>query len=521
MIKIYGGRPKRKISATIATQHPDNASAPLWGASPFISTHDEVEECYRVFSELGCDEYMWDWEGKFVDEAVIDRLFNLYPDYFSKHQIGKDKLLTFRIPNISQESGFRLARSYMTLITAAHTAHEHKVHYPPIFEAILPMTSSADQLISVHRKYLKALQFEKSIFDKALMKPTDLEVIPLIEGTASLIQSRQILKDYIISYEDIFGFRPSYLRPFIARSDPALDAGYLAAILSARGAISEYYRFEEETHIPVYPMIGVGSLSFRGGLSPLTIDRFLKNYAGIRTVTIQSAFRYDYPSDIVKEAIQKLNNKLPKLKPKIFNKNEIQEISELDRFFSSFYRPVIMGLSETIRDFAKFIPTHRERIQHTGHFGYSRKMGNKTALPRAITFSAVFYSLGVPPGLIGTGRALRELKKSKKNKFETLIQKYFPTLEEELLDMGAYMNWENIKFLMKQNNTWKLVQEDILWIEDFLGKRVIPQKSEEFIHRNLTSNIYHMWQQYKKSSQDPQCLKEEVLRAAKVRRSIG
>ena len=521
MSKLNTARQKRKISATIATQHPDNASAPSWGASPFISTHDEVEECYRVFSELGCDEYMWDWEGKFVDEAVIDRLFNLYPDYFSKHQIGRDKLLTFRIPNISQESGFRLARSYMTLITAAHTAHEHKVHFPPIFEAILPMTSSVEQLISVHRKYLKALQFEKAIFDKALMNPTDLEVIPLIEGTASLIQSRQILKDYLVAYEDIFGFKPSYLRPFIARSDPALDAGYLAAVLSARGAISEYYRFQEETHIPVYPMIGVGSLSFRGGLSPLTIDRFLKNYAGIRTVTIQSAFRYDYPAEIVKQAIQKLNTKLPQLKAKIFNKNEILEITELDHFFSSFYRPVIMDLSETIREFAKFIPTHRERIQHTGHFGYSRKMGNKTALPRAITFSAIFYSLGVPPALIGTGRALRALKKSKKKSFEALIKKYFPTLEEDLVEMGAYMNWENIKLLMKQNSAWKYVQEDILWIEEFLGKRVVPEKPEEFIHRNLTSNIYQMWQQSKKSQIDIKEVKAEVLRAAKVRRSIG
>ncbi|QQR80293.1 MAG: phosphoenolpyruvate carboxylase [Deltaproteobacteria bacterium] len=337
------------------------------------------------------------------------------------------------------------------------------------------MTSSATQLIMVHKKSLKALPFEKSIFDKALMKPTDLEVIPLIEGTASLIQSRQILKEYIRSYEDIFGVKPKYLRPFIARSDPALDAGYLAAILSARGAISEYYLFKEETHVPVFPMIGVGSLAFRGGLSPLSLERFFKNYAGIRTVTIQSAFRYDYPIEIVKKAIQTLESKLPKLKPKIFDKNELEEISFLDHFFASYYRPVILSLAETIKQFAPFIPSHRERIQHTGHFGYSRKMGNTTALPRAITFSGVFYSLGIPPGLIGSGRALKALQKKQKGNFDKTIRKYFPTLEEDLVEMGAYMNWENIKLLAKKNSAWSLIQEDILAIEDLLGKDSFQQ----------------------------------------------
>src|SRR4051794_28164763 len=104
----------RKIPATMATQHPDNSFAPSWSRSPFVSTLEEVDECFHVFSDLGCEEYMWDWEGKFVDEAVVDRLFNRYIDYFEKNQLGRDKFLTFRIPNTSQETGFRLARAYMT-----------------------------------------------------------------------------------------------------------------------------------------------------------------------------------------------------------------------------------------------------------------------------------------------------------------------------------------------------------------------------------------------------------------------
>ena len=87
----------------MATQHPDNAHAAYFLNQPYVSAADEIAECYECFANLGVEEYMWDWEGKFVDEAVIDRLFQDYNDYFKKNQLGKDKFLTFRIPNIWEE----------------------------------------------------------------------------------------------------------------------------------------------------------------------------------------------------------------------------------------------------------------------------------------------------------------------------------------------------------------------------------------------------------------------------------
>ncbi len=502
----------RKIPATMATQHPDNASTPYWGESPFISTLDEVEECYRVFSELGCDEYMWDWEGKFVDEAVVDRLFNRHPEFFKKHQLGRDKFLTFRIPNIWEETGFRLARSYMTILTAAHTAYEHRVHTPPIFEVILPMTSSHRQLLTIQKKFHDALQYERAIFGERVTGEGFLELIPLIEGSVTLLHSRKILQEYVKGYRKIYRQRIPYLRPFIARSDPALDAGFVPAILSARAAISEYYLFEEESGIKVFPIIGVGSLPFRGGLSPNNLDHFLKNYAGVRTVTIQSAFRYDFPLPEVKRGIQKLHRILPQRVPVLFSETELREIDSFAKLFASYYRPVILKLAPTINDLARFVPAHRERIPHTGHFGYSRKVGRHTKLPRAIAFVAVFASLGIPPSLIATGRALREVLKKKR---EHRLLHCLPTFEEDIERMGNFLNWENLKFLAARDKAWGLIREDVLILEKFLGKRLGPSKPEHFIHRNLTSNIYHLWRQRKKG------LTEEILHAARVRRSLG
>ena len=86
----------------MATQHPDNASAPYWDVRkrPFISVYQEIGEAVSCFKDMDVSEYMWDWEGKHADAAVIDRLFSEYFDYFSDDKLGNDKFLTFRIPNI-------------------------------------------------------------------------------------------------------------------------------------------------------------------------------------------------------------------------------------------------------------------------------------------------------------------------------------------------------------------------------------------------------------------------------------
>ena len=74
----------------MATQHPDNAQPAYWNGKKFINTLDEVEECHRMFDELKCTEYMWDWEGKFVDEAVVEKLYQKYHSFFQKKKLGKD-----------------------------------------------------------------------------------------------------------------------------------------------------------------------------------------------------------------------------------------------------------------------------------------------------------------------------------------------------------------------------------------------------------------------------------------------
>lgn len=501
----------RKIPATMATQHPDNAFPSCFTGKRFVSAQEEIDECFRCFSELGVEEFMWDWEGKFVDEAVIDRLYTQYQDYFRKHQIGKDKFITFRVPNIWIESTHKLPRAFMNMISAEDAAKTYGYHSPPLFEAILPMTTSATQLEYLQKTFLKTVKATTEIFDlKSELRM--LEVIPLFEEFEAMADAKNILHAYADFLLKEYNHTPEYMRVFTARSDPAMNSGFLPAKLACKHAVSLYHEFSQERGIPVYPWIGGGSLPFRGGFNPENIGPLLEELGGFASVTIQSAFRYDYPLEEVKKAIARLNEELPKRReqPVMLTAAEGEIIKSFNRECSKYYRETIESVADLINTVAVKLPNHRERVQHVGLFGYSRGVG-KVTLPRAIKFCGALYSVGVPPELIASGRAL---KYAEEMGIMDLVHKLCPYLKNDFIHAGHYLNRENLDMLCGQNEAWKAVRAEIADIERIIGIQIGPEKPHHIIHRNLTSNIFNKLQLGME-------FEDDVLKAAEIRRSLG
>lgn len=501
----------RKIPTTMSTQHPDNASAAFWCGKSFISTTDEIEEAYMAFNELGCGEYMWDWEGKFVDEAVIDKLFRRYAAYFKKHPLGKEKFLTYRIPNIWEERGYKLARAFINIVTSADLADDLKFNSPPVMEVILPMTKSADQILKTEEMFRKVAKLKCEIFDNNKVCRFDkISIIPLIEQTSDLAQVDKIIEAYLKAYKTKYGVYPEYVRPFIARSDPALNSGLIPAVLASKAAISHFANVAKKYGVPMYPIIGTGSLPFRGGVNPENIKDVILEYKGISTITIQSAFKYDYPKQTVVKALRYIDKTLPTLKPDLLKDSEIKQIMQLDKIFTAPYRETVEKLAHFVNAFSKNIPARRERMLHIGLFGYARGVG-KVSLPRAITFTAVLYSFGIPPEFIGTGRGLRIVQKKG---LLPLVKRLYVNLINDLDHAGKYLNKENLAFLAKKYPAFKEIVEDVQEIENILGIELGPYKDRHFLHRNLTSTIL-----YKNKTGLP--VEQDVVEAAKMRRSLG
>jgi phosphoenolpyruvate carboxylase len=473
----------RRIPATIASQHPDNASAPYWDPAgrPFISVYQEIEEAVACFRDLGVSEYMWDWEGKHADAAVIDRLFTDFYDYFAKYQLGRDKFLTFRIPNIWEEKGYNLLQAMTVILSGEDFARDLKFDQRPLFEVILPMTERPEQLMRIHTLFQKLAQFKSNDFTKKEPDNNDyLELIPLVESVESQLAVADLLTDYVRLHEQHFGRQPEYIRLFFACSDSSLTSGLLAGLLANKLLLSRLYEFEAKTGIPVYPFAGPGSLRFRGGLSPDTIDRFLQEFPGVRTVTVQSAFRYDNPKAKVVAAIARLEAELPKTKPRIIEALKQEQLVSIAEISAKFYQETVHGVAADMQRFFAAVPKRRDRRQHIGLLAYARSMGEQT-LPRAITFTAGFYSVGVPPEFIGIGRALRKLSSAE---LEILRSEYH-NLADDLVAAGRYLNRENLVTLAQKNAAWKQIQIDIADVEELLDVQFAPQSEAEKTHHAL------------------------------------
>lgn len=499
----------RKIPSTMATQHPDNAGDVYWLGKPFVSTRAELEECYRCFSELGIEEYNWDWEGKFVDEAVTERLLHDYGDFFLKKPLGREFFLTFRIPNPRVEKQSRLARAYMVILTAASLARQYNFYSPPIFEVILPLTETSEELIGLQEAFRELSGLKHKLLGiEGLMD--GIEVIPLFEQVEKIMDSTEVLDGYVSLHKQKFGFKPAYLRPYFARSDPALNSGLIPTVLAIKIALSSYLDFEKEKNIPLYPLIGTGSLPFRGGINPRSIKRFVKEYEGVKTAIIQSAFRYDYPLKEVKHGIKELTRLLPKGEQKHLTVRQVRLLKEAIPIFTKNYQMVIEGIAPLVNEVASSVPKRRERLLHIGLFGYSRGVG-KVRLPRAISFTASLYSLGIPPELIGAGRGIVQAKAS--GLLETVLKTYIH-LEEELQGAGRFLNKENLRLLARDHEVFHLVQKDVELLEQFLGIRFEPANTEEKKHQSLTYTLYRAW----KANQE---ISELITQTGILRRSLG
>ena len=500
----------RVIPSSMASQHPDHAGKPYWHTKEFISTRHEAKECFLSFSDLGISEYKWDWEGKFVDESVVEKLLGEHFEYFAQHQLGKEKFITFRLPNPKVETEFRLGRAFMGILGAASLVRQVGLHNNPLFEVILPMTETAAEMIAIQEAFVEIASLKHQLYNMSEETIKHIEIIPLFENIETIANSDEILGEYLALHEKTFGFRPKYMRPYVARSDPALNSGIAPTVLAIKIALSRYNVFGKKSGIALYPIIGSASLPFRGGLTPYTVKQFAHEYAGVRTALIQSAFRYDFPFTDVISGVQELAELLPKGEAQDISDKDEERLRSLFPVFESAYRGPIEALAPLVNDVAGLLPRRRERVQHTGLFGYSRGVG-KVKLPRAIGFTGAMYSLGIPPELVGTGRGLA---RAKKKGLLPLVENTYKNLALDMQKAGRFLNKKALTKLTRSVPQLVGVAEDVKAIEEYLGGPLEPTTSQEMEHKELVDLIVTRLERNNLTG-------ELLTQAALLRKSLG
>lgn len=485
----------------MSTQHPDNACVPPFAQDPILGGEDEVKEAHHVFSVLGCDEQMWDHEGKEVDEFVVSKLLADYGDFFKQKKLGKDVFLTLRVPNPAhQKAEGKVLLEVLESIPRFYDVAQHfySDSVPPIFEVILPMTTNALELNRIYFYYQEFVsgKSQRNIFPNDILlkdwigefKPASINVIPLIEEKNAMLSADKILEEFLEGKEF------SYQRVFLARSDPALTYGTTSAVLLLKIALYRIHQLEKKRGIPIYPIVGVGSVPFRGNFKPTNIENCLQGYPSVQTFTVQSAFKFDYPEETVRSAIAKIMASQRKEPVPVEDETEVIRLIEK---ISSTYARQIESLAPLVNQIAKFVPARRRRKLHVGLFGYARSVGAH-ALPRAITFCAALYSIGLPPELLG----LEDLTQAEIK----AISKLYVDFRKDILESLRYYDPDSFEILPVE------MRKSILKTLKLLN---LSQESDAE-HKKVARFIRFCLKEEEFSN-----LPELISRAARLRRFLG
>ncbi|NTV23666.1 MAG: phosphoenolpyruvate carboxylase [Nanoarchaeota archaeon] len=477
----------------MSTQHPDNVRQPFFVESSVIAGDDEIKEAFYSFSHLKIREQLWDCEGKETDNYVVEKLLTRYPDYFKRHKLGEDRFITLRGPNpgIEKNQAKILLETLESIPRNSDIATQfYGERCEPIFEVSIPMTRTADDVLMVKEYYEKnvsgkgkAILRGRKIEDwVGTFSPKKIKIIPLLEEKEAMLASDKIAGEYLAQTKE------EQLRVWLARSDPALNYGYLPAVLLNKVSLLKLDRLEESTSVPIHPIIGCGSVPFRGNFRPDNIDNCLSAYPSVQTFTLQSAFKFDYPEDKVRAAVEELESGYTQ-RPKDIDEEKAVEIIEK---ISAEYQKEITLIAPLVNQVAQHIPKRRKRKLHIGLFGYSRQ-ANSVTLPRAITFCASLYSLGIPPELLGMS-ALSE---------KDMEFVWNDNFEADMKDSLRYLNQDNL--------------------------RVLPQELQERIKKTASRFNYETDEKHKKVTsfildgleKSKQTLSEDIERAAALRNFLG
>jgi phosphoenolpyruvate carboxylase len=299
-----------RIPGCMSTQYPDNVNPPFFAEDTDLGgeDEDEVQEAYYAFSHPGCDEQVWDYEGKEVDASVVKKLLTKHESFFKRRILGRDLFITLSVPNPTVEKA-EAKILLETLESIPRSFDAAKLFYwreiPPIFEVILPMTASYECLNPVYSYYHDFVVGKQSRPFKSGditiaewigdFRPDSINVIPLFEDIEHMLDAHNIVREYLKDK------KLRYQRVFLARSDPTMNYGLTSAVLLNKIGLQRLQKLSQEIGVTMYPIIGLGSAPFRGNLRPETVERVGKEYPGAYMFTIQSAFKNDNPPDQVRE----------------------------------------------------------------------------------------------------------------------------------------------------------------------------------------------------------------------------
>lgn len=450
----------RLLPHVMGTQHPDNVSRVPFGPGPRVDRDLEEEEVLYNITVLGLRELMIDYEKKRGGCTPLWDWLHKCPSCLEERVIGRDFHVTPRLPNPETDRDDPYFWQSLGIFSNSLLVMRRLgLPWLAFSEFIIPDASSGATVAKVERHILERFRLDSAqylAYGDASAFPFEGEFfvqgIPLIETVENLLEPERIWDELIAARKAHTGRDTLVQRSFIARSDPALKAGLTAALVAASVALDKGRVYERRTGIRIPQIVGIGSAPFRGGLTPesSSIDAVLETYPGAATLTVQSAFRYDFPESDVRQAAAELETRLARgwldrhgASPGP-TAEEVEVLKSVVARLKEAYEASYRELLPLAAQVAAAVPSHRERYENVEITGVVRSVGGLPAV-RAIKHAAACYTLGLPPGVLGF-RAWEGLAGAER----ALVERSCPTLGHWLREELRFLSPDSARELARR-----------------------------------------------------------------------
>lgn len=525
------------IPRSMMTQHPD-------AASKYVSIQKEPEEAIDALlpepKGLGIEEVMIDFEGKLTPyQQTAQIVLGLLRRGV---EVGKQVKVTPRIPSGREEGVFRQLMALMSIVESNYKSLK-TIKRTAIQEVVLPMTLQADELINLQQRIIDVVELAHKEFGMS-PDPIQIRPIPLVESIPAILDLRSMLLGYKKGLSKM-GLEINSMRLMTGRSDLALTYGLGAAVLANVIALADMASLADDGLV-VAPILGGGTLPFRGHLTPENLQNTLKQYPGVQTFTIQSAMRYDHGRKKAAKLASELRNKVKKRALKITSGERDLMLNCLAVFAKNYLLTIRDSLPVIIK-ISDIIPEQRDRLARKSEVGYARQLPQIKALadfisdsniaselkkikvarhdmPRAISFTAALYTVGCPPEFIGTGSALKEIYERFGQKGIDLILKFYPSLGADIYEAAQFCELSVASGFFKPTFIRK-IQANIEYLKHFLNIKM-PSTSSFYVTvmetlkpmlKQMVSGNYVISEEGLES----ELVNELILKLGKLRRALG
>jgi phosphoenolpyruvate carboxylase len=527
-----------KIPTSMATQHPDSASR-------YVPIQEEPDEALEALTPqpggLGIEELMVDYEGKMTPyhqvAEIVHKLLakNLVP--------GRDVWITPRISSATEETVFRQLMALMSIIEADYDIAKSGFE-GGIRELILPMVKGAEEMLALRRRIADVIELAHKEFGLE-KNPNALQLIPLIESVPKMLTFDKFYEEYF-NLCGRSGFTNEHLRFMIGRSDTALSYGMIAAVLTIKIMIFRAYRLGESLGLQVAPILGGGALPFRGHITLENLSNVLADFAGTRTITVQSGLRYDHDPEVVKELVNRLKMEVQQTNPLTYTKEEEEFLLGCVAISSKSYLKKFSRILDLISALSTIVPQQRDRLTHRGAFGYGRlpivpedllsltdiprireeikavEMATIGSLPRVITYTAALYSVGLPPEFLGIGETLADIKEFLGADAIDRLVCLYPGLKADLQEASHYLNLEVVHKFLPADFVDDL-ERQIAKTETLLGIPLLATANKAY--QTLLEIVEPLVRQTVRGegldAEDHALLRSCIIRLGKLRGSLG